>query len=199
MIIAAEYSFNEGKERIEEMTPDLKDEIIEVIKSVNASLCKTKVSKEKTKNGQVLYSPACLNKLFSAESESRGWEKKKVECQYSDSFYTKEFKEKYPKEIQRIENAFREMDFVKKSFSKRKVGIEVQFGKYAFMVYNVAAKMTIFHKLGIIDFGVEIVPIRPLTKEMSTGVSYFEQFVWDLEQRGTADIDIPVWVIGVYP
>ena len=117
MIIAAEYSFNEGKERIEEMTPDLKDEIIEVIKSVNASLCKTKVSKEKTKNGQVLYSPACLNKLFSAEFESRGWEKKKVECQYSDSFYTKEFKEKYPKEIQRIENAFREMDFVKKSFS----------------------------------------------------------------------------------
>jgi hypothetical protein len=59
--------------------------------------------------------------------------------------------------------------------------------------------MTIFHKLGIIDFGVEIVPIRPLTKEMSTGVSYFEQFVWDLEQRGIADIDIPVWVIGVYP
>ena len=30
MIIAAEYSFNEGKERIEEMTPDLKDEIIEL-------------------------------------------------------------------------------------------------------------------------------------------------------------------------
>jgi len=32
---------------------------------------------------------------------------------------------------------------------------------------------------------------------MSTGVSYFEQFVWDLEQRGVSDIDIPVLVLGI--
>jgi hypothetical protein len=32
---------------------------------------------------------------------------------------------------------------------------------------------------------------------MSTGVSYFEQFVWDLEARGVPDIDIPVLVLGV--
>ena len=32
---------------------------------------------------------------------------------------------------------------------------------------------------------------------MSTGVSYFEQIVWDLEQRGVANIDIPVLVLGV--
>ncbi len=199
MIIAAEYSFNKGKERIKEEAPDLRDEIMRVIKDVDASLCKTKISKEKTKNGQVLYSPTCLNKLFSKGFESRGWEKKKVECQYSDSYYTDEFRKNYPEEIRKIENAFREMDFVKKSFFGKSVGIEVQFGKYAFMVYNVAAKMTIFHNLGIINFGVEIVPIRALTKEMSTGVSYFEQFVWDLEKRGVANIDIPVWVIGVYP
>ncbi|HIQ00710.1 MAG TPA: restriction endonuclease, partial [Anaerolineales bacterium] len=28
-------------------------------------------------------------------------------------------------------------------------------------------------------------------------VSYFEQFVWDLEQRGVSDIDIPVLVLGI--
>ncbi len=32
---------------------------------------------------------------------------------------------------------------------------------------------------------------------MSTGVSYFEQFVWDLEARGVADIDIPVLILGI--
>jgi len=37
--------------------------------------------------------------------------------------------------------AFREMDFV-----KEKLGVEVQFGKYALMVYNVCSKMTIFAK-----------------------------------------------------
>ena len=77
------------------------------------------------------------------------------------------------------------------------MGVEVQFGKYAFMVYNVCAKMTIFHNHGVIDVGVEIVPLKELASEMSTGVSYFEQFVWDLEHRGVADIDIPVLVLGI--
>ncbi len=45
--------------------------------------------------------------------------------------------------------------------------------------------------------GVEIVPLKELADEMSTGVSYFEQFVWDLEQRGVADIDAPVLIFGI--
>ena len=80
---------------------------------------------------------------------------------------------------------------------KNKVGVEVQFGKYAFMVYNVSAKMTIFAKQGLIDSGVEIVAMREMTKEMSTGVSYFEQMKTDLEMRGIADIDIPVLILGI--
>lgn len=84
------------------------------------------------------------------------------------------------------------MDFV-----KDRLGVEVQFGKYSFMVYNVCAKMTIFRNLDIIDCGIEIVPVKSLALEMSSGVSYFEQFVWDLENRGVADIDVPVLIIGI--
>lgn len=57
--------------------------------------------------------------------------------------------------------------------------------------------MTIFHNLGFINAGVEIVPLKEFADEMSSGVSYFEQIVWDLEHRGVADIDIPVLVLGV--
>jgi len=77
-----------------------------------------------------------------------------------------------------------------------KLGIEVQFGKYAFMVYNVYAKMTIFRNFGHIDAGVEIVAVKELAEQMSTGVSYFEQFVWDLEQRGV-NIDVPTLIMGI--
>ncbi len=41
--------------------------------------------------------------------------------------------------------------------------------------------MTIFNNLGYIDVGIEIVPVKAFADEMSTGVSYFEQFVWDLD------------------
>jgi hypothetical protein len=81
--------------------------------------------------------------------------------------------------------------------SKTAWGVEVQFGKYAFMAYNVSAKMTIFHNHNVINAGVEIVPMKNMADRMSTGVSYFEQIKWYLENRGVADIDIPVIVMGV--
>ncbi|MEM3490178.1 MAG: BglII/BstYI family type II restriction endonuclease, partial [Nitrososphaerota archaeon] len=75
--------------------------------------------------------------------------------------------------------------------------VEVQFGKYAFMAYNVSAKMTIFHNKGYIDAGVGIIPMKKMANEMSTRVSYFEQIIWDLEARGEADIDIPIIIMGI--
>ena len=59
--------------------------------------------------------------------------------------------------------------------------------------------MTIFGRLAGIKVGVEIVPVKDLANDMSTGVSYFEQFVWDLENRGVADIDLPVLIVGIAP
>ena len=66
-----------------------------------------------------------------------------------------------------------------------------------YLLQNVCAKMTIFRNLGYIDAGIEIVPVKSFVDDMSTGVSYFEQFVWDLEARGVSDIDIPVLIFGI--
>lgn len=187
MIIAGVYSFNRGEDIITSRYPAELGEVREVIAAVDSTRCKTKSSREKTMPGRILYSPRALNGAFAREFKLRGWEKYKVQCEYPTEYYVPGFAPDHSSKA-----AFREMDFV-----KNRVGVEVQFGKYAFMVYNVCAKMTIFHKLGVIDVGIEIVPIKLFAEEMSTGVSYFEQFVWDLEHRGVADIDIPVLVLGV--
>ncbi|OHC00956.1 MAG: restriction endonuclease [Planctomycetes bacterium RIFCSPLOWO2_12_FULL_39_13] len=187
MIIAGTYSFKNGKKYITQKYLHLLQEVTDVIEKVNAEKCKIKKSKEKTMPGKMLYSPSQLNKEFKKQFSPLQWTNKKVHCAYSDKFYSKKYAhESLP------QNAYRDMDFVKSS-----LGVEVQFGKYSFMVYNVCAKMTIFHNLGFIKAGIEIVPVKKLASEMSTGVSYFEQFVWDLEQRGSADIDIPVLILGV--
>jgi hypothetical protein len=49
----------------------------------------------------------------------------------------------------------------------------------------------------VIDAGIEIMSVKPSADEMSTGFSYFEQFVWDLKHRGVSGIDIPVLVLGI--
>jgi len=188
MRLVGVYSFKEGKDQIARRFPDALVEVNDAIKSVDAACCKTKRSREKTMPGRMLYSPKAMNEAFKeAFRRKTGWESVRVACTYPTAFYLDDY------EIRKCKRgAFREMDFV-----KDRLGIEVQFGKYAFMVYNVCAKMTIFNKLGHIDCGVEIVPVKALAEEMSSGVSYFEQFVWDLESRGTADIDIPVLVLGI--
>lgn len=186
MKIVGEYSFKGGKEFIEaRFAPEL-DEVKQIIAAVDSNQYRIKVSREKTMPGKLLYSPRSLNSAFRKAFEGRGWEKHRVRCEYSTAYYLPGYHFDTPK------TAFREMDFV-----KNRLGVEVQFGKYAFMVYNVCAKMTIFHKAGIIDAGIEIVPIKRFADDMSTGVSYFEQFVCDLEHRGVADIDIPVLILGI--
>lgn len=187
MIIAGTYSFNNGLNVVQENYTALLREIKEIIAEVDASKCRTKKSMEKTMPGRLLYSPMALNGVFKKHFAKRGWESKKVECDYPTEFYEVGYDRK---PLSR--GAFREMDFLKKY-----LGVEVQLGKYAFMVYNVCAKMTIFHNLGFINAGVEIVPIKNFADEMSTGVSYFEQFVWDLEKRGVSNIDIPVLILGI--
>jgi len=187
MNIAGIYSFNRGKEVIEASFPAEIAEIRQIIAEVDGEACRTKVSREKTMLGRMLYSPQALNRAFQAAFHQRGWETQRVTCEYPDRYYTTEYTPPAA-----AKGAFREMDFI-----KNRLGVEVQFGKYAFMVYNVCAKMTIFHNFGYIEAGVEIVPVKEMADAMSRGVSYFEQFVWDLEHRGVADIDIPVLILGI--
>lgn len=187
MKISGMYSFNKGQEFIERnFAPELK-EVKQAIDAIDAEQHRRIIPRTKLPKGKARFKRLSLQKAFRQQFYSYGWHPYQIPCEYPTQYYVSE----YPA-ASRLQGAFREMDFV-----KSRLGVEVQFGKYAFMVYNVCAKMTIFRNEGIIDAGVEIVPLKEMAEEMSTGVSYFEQFVWDLEHRGVADIDIPVLILGV--
>lgn len=190
MRIVSIHSHKGGRESTPRRWPKEWREVQRAIRKVDLSSTRTKVSKEKTMVGRTLYSPKAINKALRKELERLGWSRRRIQMK------TEVDLEGVPAEIRTAykpqHKGFREIDFV-----KNRLGIEVQFGKYAFMVYNVLAKMTIFHNRDIIDAGIEIVPMRRLALEMSTGVSYFEQMKADLETRGTAELDIPVVVLGV--
>lgn len=187
MKIAGIYSFNDGERVVNQKYKHLRREVETVIKSIEAHKHRTKASKERTMPGKMLFAPKDLNKAFKKGFAQEDWHPVRVKCDYPTEYYVPGYE---PAKLRK--GAFREMDFV-----KERLGVEVQFGKYSFMVYNVAAKMTIFRNLGHIDAGIEIVPVKAFAEEMSSGVSYFEQFVWDLEKRGLSNIDIPVLILGI--
>jgi hypothetical protein len=136
---------------------------------------------------RIKYSPSAFNDTFKQLFSERGWDIHELVARYPQDYYVPGYTPRSP-----IDDVLRDIAHV-----KNKLGVEYQFGDYREMVYDVNAKMTIFAKMDVIDCGVEIVPVKCLADEMSTGVSFFEQFVWDLKHRGIADVDIPVLILGI--
>ena len=176
MKIVYEYSHLGGAEILQLRYPEIHEEIRDVIGEVVAE--RTKVSREKTMRGRRLYSPTAMNKRFAAEFGSRGYR------QLRDTYTLK-----IPNSDVAIRGAYKQVDFV-----KGKVLVEVQFGKYAFMFYDLA-KFQYFFNEHQAEVGVEIVPCHALHKQMSSGVSYGEQLVFDIERLRRHFPAVPVWVV----
>jgi len=182
MKVVNTYSFREGEAFLKRKHPNELREVLDAIKHLNATAVLTKESKEKTMRGRLLFSPRDMNDYLKLELHKKGWTAK-----------AKGKKKKFAEPRHAFgKGRFREMDGI-----KNKVGLEIQFGKYAFMGYDIFSKMIIFQKLGYIECGVEVVPGSELVKEMSTGVSSFDQLLVDFENRGESNIDIPVYIIGI--
>ena len=80
MIIAAEYSFNDGHS-IRRTHPYLLQEIEDIIASVDAVHPKNKESKEIKMPSKILYNLIDLNNAFARNFGSKGWREKRVTCQ----------------------------------------------------------------------------------------------------------------------
>lgn len=176
MKVVYEYSHLGGSEILKVRYPELEKEIYAAIEEISAK--RTKKSNEKTKNGQYLYSPKEMNVDFKNAFNSRGFN---------------ELRDTYdivlPNNPVIISGSYKQVDFV-----KEKVLVEVQFGKYAFMFYDMA-KFQYFFNENKADVGVEIVPCHNLHSQMSTGVSYGEQLVYDIERLKRHFPAVPVKVI----
>jgi len=79
-------------------------------------------------------------------------------------------------------------------FYKDRVGIEIQFGKYAFVIYDLFAKFKVCYENDIIDLGVEVIPSKNLAKNMSSGVPSFPSVMRSINRM---NIDFPVCLFGI--
>lgn len=179
MKIIYEYSHLGGKQILQVDHPNILKEVHNVIAGIT-DIKKNKVSNEKTNKGGLLYSPKELNEAFRVGFNAKGFN---------------EIRDKYDIKIPNYEkvipNSYKQIDFV-----KNRVLVEVQFGKYAFMFYDMA-KFQYFFNENKADVGIEIVPCHNLQQQMSTGVSYGEQLVYDIERLKRHFPAVPVYVILV--
>ena len=178
-----EYSPLGGAEILQVRFPKISKEIDDVIGSIT-KVKKLKKSKEKTKKNRMLYSPKDLNKRFTKALNAKGYE------QLIDRYTVK-----IPGHNYEVKGAYKQVDF-----AKNKVLVEVQFGKYPFMFYDLF-KFQYFFNEAKAEVGVEIVPAHYMHRQMSSGTSYGEQLLWDIERlkRHFPSVPVKVILIGVEP
>ncbi len=172
-----QYSHLGGAEILAARFPDIDAEIDAVIAAVSIP-AKTKVSAEKGKQGRALFSPSEINAKFKKQFNDRGF----VELKHR---YTIAIPD-WPVEIK---GGFKQIDF-----SKGRILVEVQLGKYFAMFYDMA-KLQYFYNQNEADVGVEIVPVNALKRQMSSGVGYGEMLVHDMERLQRVFPTFPVKVI----
>ncbi len=199
MKIAKIYSHLNGLEFLLVHRKKLWKEIQAVIGSVDAAACRTKVSEEKTMRGKLLYSPKDFNRAFS--HLLAGWTESRVSYWVTaeEKLIRQTLQMSADEQKREIEAAgqtpifsYNQTDFV-----KERVALEVQFGKYAFVAYDLFVKHLAFYIGDKIDVGIEILPMKSLQAEMSSGPGYYEGELYNVIRNGRGVPAVPLVLVGV--
>ncbi|MCC8156277.1 MAG: hypothetical protein LIO54_03235 [Oscillospiraceae bacterium] len=154
--------------------------------------------------GKILYSPTKLNELFKSEFSKNGWAESRITYFVSADLQTTRAvvdTQDYERQKQEILNrgfqpfrTYNQVDFV-----KDKTAVEVQFGKYFSVQYDLHVKHTFLYSRGDIDVGVEIIPMHSLMSQMSTGVAWYENELTNIVREGRSNPSVPIVLIGIEP
>ena len=203
MRIANQYSHLNGYEFLIVHKPELWQEIVDTLSSIDANNY-TKISRARPSQGRIFYDQKALNQEIKKQLTPLGWNE--VRTPYfvtSDIDTLRDITSIRDKDEQKaiIENkgfepmsTYNQVDFV-----KDRVAIEVQFGKYFSVAYDLHVKHTFFFLRNDIDVGIEIIPTRAMCRKMDTGVAWFENEVANVVREGRSNPTVPLVIIGIEP
>lgn len=204
MKIAQKYSHLNGEEYLIVHHNKLYEEIAEIIENIDATKFLTKISEEKTMTGKMLYSPIYLNKAFNEKFNKIGWNESRYQYYITTDQkllpelitlpYGKQKEFLISKGIKKPISSYKQTDFV-----KDQIAVEVQFGKYAFVAFDLFVKHLLFYSGGIINLGIEVLPTKKMQSQMSSGVAYYEGEVYNVLRHGRNNPPVPLLILGIEP
>lgn len=210
MRIVETYSHLNGEEYLLVHHPSLHREIGDVIRAVDASACMTKSSKERTMRGKMLYGPRALNTAFRRLFAARGWRSTVYRYYVTTDRAALEQIVNLPLREQKgflLERGVTEpiQSYKQTDFVKEQIAVEVQFGKYAFVAFDLFVKHLLFYSGNVINLGIEVLPMRAMLRDpkggrlMSTGIAYFEGEVYNILRHGRNNPPVPLLIMGICP
>jgi hypothetical protein len=197
------YSHLNGQEWLLVHHPEIWREIKRIIRGIHAGNYKTKISEEKGMEGRHLYSPKALNTRFSQDFKGAGWKESRTSYWVTDDYALIRRTMLLPAKDQKreIEAAGRRaiFSFNQTDFVKDRVAVEIQMGKYSFIAYDLFVKHLAFYVGDTIDLGIEILPMKTMQEQMSSGPGYYEGALYDVARQGRGVPAVPLILVGIAP
>ena len=203
MKIGAMYSHLNGFEWIQYHQKKMWEEMEGIITAIDAEKFRTKISKEKTMKGKRLFSPKGLNKKMKEDFEALSWFESRTSYWVTDDYNligrTMHLPPNEQKKLIEEEGRLAIYSYNQTDFVKNRVAVEVQFGKYSFIAYDLFVKHLAFYVGDTIDVGIEILPMKSMQAEMSSGPGYYEGALYDLARQGRGVPAVPLVLVGIEP
>jgi hypothetical protein len=197
------YSHLKGHEWLLVHQRKIWSEIEGIVEKVEANKYKTKISKEKGMRGRHLFAPIELNKRFSDEFQKADWHESRTNYWVTDDYKLIRKTLLLPADEQKkeIEAAGRRAIFSynQTDFVKNRVAVEIQLGKYSFIAYDLFVKHLAFYVRDAIDVGIEVLPMKAMQQEMSSGPGYYEGALYDVVRQGRGVPAVPLVLVGILP
>ncbi len=204
MEIAQTYSHLNGEEYLIVHHNKRYKEIKNVISSIKTSDLSFKPSKDSARIGRQMIDQKHLNKLFDSKFSALGWHESRYQyfITLDRDLIEQSILLPYAEQKEFLTNktgeepikSYKQTDFV-----KDKIAVEVQFGKYAFVAFDLFVKHMLFYSGGVINVGIEILPTKKMQKQMDTGIAYFEGEVYNVMRQGRNSPPVPLLILGIEP
>ncbi|MCH5270548.1 MAG: hypothetical protein J1E83_07320 [Lachnospiraceae bacterium] len=201
MRIAFSYNHLHAEEFLYYRKKALIDEIEKCLRDIDANKY-LKISCDKANLGLIYYDQKALNTVIKETLTASGWNEYKISYYVTNDERTskivvKETDAEVQKKIIK-DNGFEPLNsFNQVDFLKERVAVEVQFGKYFSVAYDLHVKHTFFYLRDDIDVGIEIIPTHKMMLCMDTGVAWFENEVTNVIREGRNNPSVPIYILGI--
>lgn len=201
MRIAFRYNHLHAEEYLYYRKKELIEELEKCLANIDANKY-LKFSCDKTHLGEIYYDQKALNDEIEKGLNSKGWNELKISYYVTeDENISKQIVKISDKETQKRiieENGFEALSSHNQvDFVKDRIAVEVQFGKYFSVAYDLHVKHTFFYLRDDIEVGIEIIPTHKMMLCMDTGVAWFENEVTNVIREGRNNPSVPVYILGI--
>ena len=192
MHIVEIYSHQNGREYLEIHKPTLWSEIITAINTFD-------VPHPVGGDGAIVHKLAELEAQFATQLILLGWRSAPPVLQEAQILqpvgYAGSVAEMYPLSAMPDTAVADRGD----KLFKERIGVALHFQQWPSATYEVFAHHMTAYQFDVIDVGIEILPMKSMSAEMSSGICYYEGELYNVLRHGRGTPAVPLVLIGVAP